>query len=176
MNNSNAVIEHILDLHLADLKQHFQAYRNHVYRVYHLSQMVDNQHSNKDKYAIASAFHDLGIWTENNFDYLEPSVQLAKEYLKKNDREDWIQEISLMINMHHKRTEYLGPFQKTVESFRRADWIDVSLGTIAFEHKRDEIKKISKAFPNNGFHRFLIIQTLRHFMKSPFNPLPMFKK
>jgi hypothetical protein len=34
-----------------------------------------------EKIAIAGVFHDLGIWTNKTFDYIAPSVVLAREYL-----------------------------------------------------------------------------------------------
>ena len=37
--------------------------------------------TNLNKGAVAVAFHDLGIWTDNTLDYLPPSVNRAKTYL-----------------------------------------------------------------------------------------------
>jgi hypothetical protein len=44
---------------------------------------IDKQTENTDKYAIAAAFHDLGIWTHQTFKYLERSINQAREYLDK---------------------------------------------------------------------------------------------
>ncbi|MFT5823942.1 MAG: hypothetical protein ACI8ZM_005208 [Crocinitomix sp.] len=176
MKNSNNLIDQILDKSKIHLGKHFEKYKNHVYRVFIICQKLDTSQENTEKYAIASAFHDLAIWTDNTFDYLAPSINHAKKYLTDSNKEQWIAEISLMIDMHHKRSKYKGEFETTVEIFRRADWIDVTKGRISFNVPKDEIKKIAKEYPLLGFHRFLIVQTVKHFFKSPLNPLPMFKK
>ncbi len=47
--------------------------------------------------AVAAVFHDLGIWTNGTFDYLAPSIALARDYLVASAREDWTDEIEEMI-------------------------------------------------------------------------------
>ncbi len=176
MQNKSKTIDQILDQHKSPLDKDFTKYRNHVYRVFMLCQLLDNKKENIEKYAIASAFHDLGIWSDNTFDYLKPSILQAKKYLIDNNQEEWVDEISLMIDMHHKRSKYTGQFTTTVESFRRADWIDVTKGQLTFKVSKAEIKKTVEEYPVAGFHGFLVKQTLKNFLKSPLNPLPMFKK
>ena len=176
MTTPHPLIDQILDIHSDVLKQDIRKYKNHVYRVYELTQIIDPSEANQEKYAIAGAFHDLGIWTNNTFDYLNPSVGLAKEYLKANGKEDWIDEISLMIDMHHKLSKYEGKFVNTVETFRRADSIDVMLGLLRYGVKKSDIRKIRKAYSNSCFHWFLIVQSTKNFFKHPLNPLPMFKR
>jgi hypothetical protein len=51
--------------------------------------------------AVAAVFHDLGIWTNKTFDYLAPSIALAREYVAAKGRADWIVEIEAMIEEHH---------------------------------------------------------------------------
>ena len=176
MEVENSIIENVLNSNKLVLGKHFHKYKNHVYRVFHLCQILDDDNGNIEKYAIASVFHDLGIWTDGTFDYLEPSMQRAKEYLTANQKECLTEEISLMIDMHHKKSKYRGDYEKTVENFRKADWIDVTKGRMNFNLNKDEIEKTIKAYPLLGFHRFLLTQTVKHFFKSPLNPLPMFKK
>jgi len=84
------------------------------------------------KFAIAAAFHDLGIWTDATFDYLKPSVGLAVAHLRDTDRESWIPEVSEMILEHHKLSPYRRDPHSLVEPFRRADWVDVSRGLLRF--------------------------------------------
>lgn len=173
---SNDIIERILFECKDDLEVHFDKYRNHVYRVFNLCIVLDGTPANVEKYAIAAAFHDLGIWTDQTFDYLEPSMTLAKDYLVHLERSDWSEEICLMIDMHHKRSKYLGLYEMTVETFRRADWIDVTMGIMLFGLDKSIYRLLCKKFPNLGFHWFLTVQTFENFLKSPFDPLPMFKK
>jgi len=157
------------------LKTDFQVYRNHVYRIYNYAISLDKDSNNYEKYAIAGVFHDLGIWT-HSFDYLEPSIQLARGYLKEIDKQDWTEEISLMIDYHHKMSAYKGELKKTVEIFRKADWIDVIMGIKLFELDKSTYKSVRKQISNKGFHWFLVKQSLKYFVKHPLNPLPMFKK
>ena len=46
-----------------------------------------------EKIAVAAVFHDLGIWTNHTFDYIAPSVALAREHLSACAQADWISEI-----------------------------------------------------------------------------------
>lgn len=172
----NNIIDPILSEYKTDLGVHFDTYRNHVYRIYNFALLLDSEETNHEKYAIVAAFHDLGIWSANTFDYLEPSIALAKNYLIKHNKESWIEEISLMIDMHHKRSFYKGKFQETVEVFRKADWIDVTLSIKKYGLANSEIKTIQKQYSNKGFHWFLTKQTFFNLLKNPTNPLPMFKK
>jgi len=104
---------------------HYTAYKNHVHRIVNLSLALKNSTQENDelKIIIAAVFHDIGIWTNKTFDYLDPSVQYAKEYLKQQNKTEWAEEIILMIDMHHKLSEYRGAFVDNVESFRKADLI-----------------------------------------------------
>lgn len=153
----------------------FEKYRNHVYRIFNYSLFLSNS-ADEEKYAIAAFFHDVGIWTNNTFDYLKPSIDLAKAYLLKNNKENWLEEISLMIDNHHKTTAYKGNFETTVNIFRKADWTDVSLGLIHFEIPSDYIKQVEKQFPYKGFHFFLTKLFAKNLFQHPLKPLPMFKK
>jgi len=122
MRDEYNLIENILNKNKAHLGKHFDKYKNHVYRVFNLCLILDSNQENVEKYAITSVFHDLGIWTNRTFDYLKPSISQAEKYLIDNNKELLVKEISLMIDMHHKRSKYKGDFEKTVENFRRADW------------------------------------------------------
>lgn len=157
------------------LGQDFDAYRNHCYRVFNYAVlMADPDEQTLHKLAIAIYFHDIGIWTDHTFDYLEPSARRARDYLAGEGLEDWSEEITAMITEHHKvgMTCGQGPL---VELFRRADWIDVSLGLLRFGIPRQTLREISTAFPNEGFHKRLVSFTLRQLRRSPLRPLPMFK-
>lgn len=171
----NHHIEIVLQQYENYLKNDFHTYKNHVYRIFNIACLFDTLSDNIDKYAIAGVFHDIGIWT-HSFDYLEPSIELAQEYLVKIGKEEWIEEISLMIDNHHKMSRYSKKFDQTVEIFRKADWVDVSMGILLFGFESSDFKMIKKTFPTVGFHRFLIKQVFKYFLKHPFNPLPMFKR
>ena len=150
--------------------------KNHVYRVFLNCLIIDSKKNNEDKYAIATVFHDIGIWTNHTIDYLDPSIEQAKIYLTETGKQNWIEEISLMIYWHHKVSNYRGQHRETVGNFRKADWIDVSLGLLTFGFDKQKIKGNRRELPNRGFHIFLLKRIIENFIKHPLNPLPMFKR
>jgi HD superfamily phosphodiesterase len=57
-----------------------------VYRVVNLClAIVGDSRAELEKIAVAAVFHDLGIWTNHTFDYIAPSVTLAREHLAALD-------------------------------------------------------------------------------------------
>jgi hypothetical protein len=176
LNYLNKSIDDILTKFQPVIGKDFQTYRNHAYRVFLNCLIIDPQIENEPKYAIAAAFHDIGIWTDGTFDYLAPSIKQAEQYLTEINRSEWIEEISSMIFWHHKISRYKGRNEVLVETFRKADWIDVSFGLKTYGFSKTKIKQNLKAIPNLGFHWFLVKQSLRQFIKEPLRPLPMFKK
>src|SRR5688572_22931842 len=110
-----------------------EKYQNHVFRVFANCLSIDSNEVNRNKYEIAAAFHDIGIWTDNTIDYLAPSVIIATRYLNDSSQQALIPEIVAMIEWHHKTTSYKGEFGGTVNTFRQADWMDVSLGILSFD-------------------------------------------
>jgi HD domain len=184
-------VEQVLADHALELGHDFIAYRNHVYRVVNLClAIVGDSRVEVEKIAVAAVFHDLGIWTNHTFDYIAPSVALAREHLAARGMADWIPEVEAMIVDHHKVTPSRahpppsttargalsgveGP--SLVESFRHADWIDVTRGLRRFGLPRSFIAAVAATWPNAGFHRRLIELTVDRFLKHPLTPLPMVK-
>src|SRR5258705_5674199 len=120
-------IDEVLHDHASELGHDFIAYRNHVYRIVNLCVAIAGR-SELEKMAVAAVFHDLGIWTNKTFDYIAPSVVLAREYLAAHGRAAWIAEIERMITDHHKITPSHPNHDSLVEPFRRADRTDVTRG------------------------------------------------
>lgn len=169
-------VEEVLDDHASELGHDLIAYRNHVYRVVNLClAMVGDSRVEPEKIAVAAVFHDLGIWTNNTFDYIAPSVTLAREHLAARGMADWIPEIEAMIVDHHKVTPSRANPQSLVESFRRADWIDVTRGLRRFGLQRSVIAAVAATWPSAGFHRRLVELTIDRFIQHPLTPLPMVK-
>ena len=107
---------------------------NHVIRVlnYFRVPCVHGSAAAPTMVLVAAAFHDLGIWSTRTFDYLGPSVGLAREHLASANLQHLIPEVEAIIVWHHKLSRYRGEFASTVETFRRADLVDLSLGMIRF--------------------------------------------
>jgi len=169
------IIEALFASYLDVLGSDTEKYKNHVYRIFNYSLYLSNN-AEEEKYAIAAFFHDIGIWTNHTFDYLQPSIALAKEYLIQSGKENWSEEIILMIDQHHKISSYKGNFESTTEIFRKADWADVSLGLIHFEIQATFIQQAKTQFPYKGFHFFLVKLFFKNLLRHPLKPLPMFKR
>jgi hypothetical protein len=169
-------LERVLELHAAALGGDFTAYRNHAYRVANVCvALAPSADERLEEIALAAAFHDLGIWTAGTFDYLRPSIELACAHLTCAGQRDWREGIAGMIREHHKVTRYRGADAELVEPFRRADWVDVSLGLVSFGLPRERLRAIFATWPNAGFHKRLAQLTWQRFRKYPLSPLPVLK-
>lgn len=170
------LLEEILGEHRDAIGDQFQPYCNHVYRVLNYALIFHNcQGDDFDKLVIAGCFHDLGIWPDDNVDYLSPSIDLAAQYLKTHDQRSWVDEISQMIDLHHRFRKVTDNDFPLVEIFRKSDWVDASLGLRRFGLDRATIRRVSQAFPNLGFHRNLVRLGFKQFLRHPLNPMPMMK-
>ena len=173
LQTSIPTVNAVLDNHASALGNDFIAYRNHVYRVVNLCLAIAGNRVELEKIAVAAVFHDLGIWTNHTFDYIAPSVALAREHLSASAHADWIPEIEAMIVNHHKITLSRPGRASLVEPFRRADWIDVSRGFRTFGVSHSFIASVFTAWPSAGFHWRLLALTVDRFLKHPLTPLPM---
>jgi hypothetical protein len=164
-----------LDDHAPALGHDFIAYRNHVYRVVNLclAMAARADRVELEKIAVAAVFHDLGIWTNHTFDYIAPSVALARGHFWACAHADWIPEIEAIIVDHHKITPSRRHQASLVEPFRRADWIDVSRGLRTFGVPRSFIRSVFTMWPSAGFHWRLLELTVDWFPRHPLAPLPM---
>ena len=151
-----------------------QGYRNHVQRVlHHFVALSGGEAAVPLAVEVAAPLHDLGIWTARSFDYIEPSVDLALQRLQRIGRDDLRDEVALLIREHHRIGRYRGVHATTVENYRRADWIDVSLGVLRFGLPLAHVRAVRRAFPDAGFHARLAQLTLRQCLRTPWRPLPM---
>ena len=170
-----ALLDDLLSAHAEFIGADFIGYRHHAHRVANICLALSpDQGDRMEKVAVASAFHDIGIWTDRTFDYLQPSVRLANEHLARSGHSDWSAEISAMILDHHK----LSPSRDArslVEPFRRADWTDVSMGLTRFGLPQDFLRELFVAWPSAGFHKRLVQLSLRRWWSHPLSPLPMVK-
>lgn len=175
MREHEPLIDELLGRFRQEIGMDIEKYSNHVHRVFETCVMRDTDPANRHKYAIAAAFHDIGIWTAHTIDYLPPSIEQAEHYLNTTQGGAGVAEITAMIYWHHKIRPYRGAFPVTVETFRKADWTDVSLGLLTFGSDAQMLRRLRRKFPNAGFHWFLIRKIGANFLRHPLNPLPMFK-
>ena len=170
------LLEELLQPWRATIGEEYQGYRNHVYRMVHFSLALagDPASEERQKILVAAAYHDIGIWIEDTLDYLDPSVPPALEYLDREGLGAWSDEVETMIREHHKLRPYRGRYP-LVETFRRGDLADFSLGLIRSGIPNEYIQAVKKRFPNAGFHAALVRRELRWLTAHPLNPVPMMK-
>ncbi len=174
MTENHPLIEDILDQHRPALGHHYDKYRHHVYRVVNFTELLcDKAEHDSDTLAVAAAFHDIGIWTSGTFDYLAPSVALAKEYIAGKQLSLSEETVEQIISNHHKVTTYQD--NKLAEAFRKADLVDLSLGIISHGVSGKEIAGIYDTFPGEWFHRFILGEIFKNALRHPLNPLPVMK-
>lgn len=171
---STQLIHTLLIPYREPLGPDFEKYYNHACRVYQYAALLSKAEGEAQKQlAIAAAFHDLGIWTAQTFDYLSPSVHLAQSYLMQNGLADWAPGVEEIIVQHHKLRPY--HTSRLAEYFRQADLIDLSFGLFQFGLSRGQINAAVQQFPYAGFHRFLAKEIIKHTLRHPLNPLPMMR-
>lgn len=169
------LLEDLLERFRPQLGRDADAYGNHVRRVFGLVR-AQGPHLAPDELAqvaIAAVFHDLAIWVDDTFDYLEPSRDHAAEYLQAEGHSAWIPRVSALIMGHHK----LRPVREDplVEAFRRADLCDLSFGLVSRGVPPGTYRELVAAFPVCGFQQRLVHFALIQLRKDPLRPLPMLR-
>lgn len=142
----------------------YEGYRNHIYRVltYSLHYLnTDSVHFADVKKFIsvieeALVFHDIGLWTDKQLSYLEPSSFRAKEALRDVYSEEELKLLHNIIFWHHKVTDFEGEHADIVNAVRKADWIDATRGLVNFGMPNSLISEVNAALSESGFHRTLV--------------------
>lgn len=168
-------IEGLLEAYRTPLGRDADAYGNHVRRVYGLVRAQGPHLAAEDleQVAIAAVFHDLAIWVDDTFDYLEPSRIHAADYLSAEGLASWIPVVSALILDHHKLRPVRGA--PLVEAFRRADLADLSFGMISRGIPAGAYRELVAAFPVCGFQQRLARFAWRQARLDPLRPLPMLR-
>ena len=173
---ASTVVDDVLATHVAAIGPDLAGYRHHVYRVLNFALALAPRGADSvEKLAVAAVFHDLGIWTAGTFDYLPPSIALAASHLGATARAAWVPELTAMIEAHHKVTPWRGRSDWLVEPFRRADWIDVTLGGRRFGLDRAFVTAVRRTWADEGFHWRLLQLTAARWRRHPLSPLPMLR-
>jgi hypothetical protein len=168
---AHPIVDSVLDRHRASLGDDLSAYRNHVYRCLTYQQLLLG-FSVPDVAALAWATHDLGIWTAGTFDYLAPSADLAAAYADEFGIAD-IDQLRALVTEHHRLRVVKD--DRVVETFRRADLIDVSHGLLRQGIGGSSVRAAVEALPYNGFHLFLVKGLTGYATQHPLRPLPMMR-
>jgi hypothetical protein len=174
VTTSFQVVDEVLAPHAAALGRDLAGYRNHALRVLRFALALAPA-ADVETLQVAAAFHDLGIWTDRTFDYLAPSRRLARDWLAARGRDALAPAVEAVIEQHHRLRPYRGPHAEVVEPFRRADLVDVSLGTLRAGLDRAFVRTVRAELPNAGFHACLVRLTGRQLLRTPLRPLPMLR-
>lgn len=117
---------------------------------------LDNAYEHEQMVETAFVYHDIGLWTDEELAYLEPSEAVA---LQDNDKYGWGLDPDALrgaIHWHHKVFKYNGIHADVIEACRKADWIDATQGWCRKGMPRSAIAKVESTFPNCGFHKTLL--------------------
>jgi len=161
-----------------DDEDDYLAYRNHCLRVltfaaYHCGDACGKR--DVDLMAMALAYHDVALWTDQKLDYLEPSVRQMEAHANDDDstasESSWTaQEMATareIILQHHKLTDWrntnsndsdaLVADAKLVNAVRKGDWADATMGLVRFDGLPAALLETAYArVPDAGFHRLLL--------------------
>ena len=135
----------------------FAAYRNHVYRtVTYAMHFLAGDVTHEPLVETAMVYHDIGLWTDRELAYLEPSEAVA---LADNEKHGWGLNPDALrgaIHWHHKMFRYRGPHETVIEACRKGDWVDASKGVVRHGLSRRQVAAVDDVFPNLGFHETLL--------------------
>ena len=150
-------VEELLKRYEDLISKDFPGYRNHVYRaITYAMHFLGNAVEYEKLVETAFVYHDIGLWTDHELAYLEPSEAVAiadNQKLGLGLDPDLLRDA---IHWHHKIFPYTGPHRDIIEACRKADWIDASKGMLRKGKSRAAIREVEAAFPNLGFHNSLM--------------------
>lgn len=130
----------------------YLAYRGHVYRtITYAMHFLRQRDEHRALVETALVYHDIGLWTDRELAYLEPSEALA---LRDNSERGFGLDPVLLraaIHWHHKVLPYVGSGAEVVNAVRKADWIEASQGLIRKGLSREQVAKVQTAIPDYGF-------------------------
>lgn len=154
---SDAVVEAELAHLAARIGPDLPAYRNHIYRVLtYALHFVGDAARWQRPFGFALAYHDVGMWTDRDLAYLEPSAALAEAARADHARDLDGALIRDLIVWHHKLTPFRGANAAAVNALRKADWVDASQGLLRKGLARADIARVEAALPPLGFPETLM--------------------
>lgn len=172
----HALIDDVLDEWAPRLGLARAGYGGHAQRIYNLARQLLGSERHDTELALASAFHDLGIWSDDTFDYTAPSIQRAREHIHERRLPLSEELVTELIAQHHRlRRVRSGLEPQLVEAFRRADLVDVVAGRWRAGLDPAFMRDLVVAFPYAGFHGTLLQSAVRWILQHPLRPLPMLR-
>lgn len=149
-------VEDLLNRYKTEIGSDYDGYRGHIYRVLTYSMhFIGGDERYLPVIAAALVYHDIGLWTDKQLDYLEPGCKRAAEEFAGRYSEEELQLLNDIIYWHHKVTPFEGPHADVVNAVRKADWIDATKGIVNQRMPSAHVKQVEAAIPNAGFHKTL---------------------
>lgn len=100
-------VEELFSRYKSVIGKDFLGYRNHVYRtITYAMHFLDNDPKFERLVETIFVYHDIGLWTDHELAYLEPSEAVA---LADNKKFDWGLDPEILqsgIHWHHKIFSY----------------------------------------------------------------------
>jgi len=174
IDRAHEVADSLFEANAAVFGGDLQTYRGHVHRVIGIVGLqCDVPAAVAGPLGLAAFFHDAGIWFDETWDYLVPSVRRAVAALDESDQL-YSGLVSALISEHHRlrRARHADPL---VEAFRRADLTDVTAGLIAPGVSRARHRALVAEYPADGLRPMLLKAFGRGLRESPLHPAPMVK-
>ncbi len=169
----NETFEQIFQEHNEVIGKDLERYRGHCYRLLNYINYWKLTEEELKLCEVAIPFHDIGIWTSKTMNYLDPSFEAAKKYVRKNNLNIDEAILENMIVSHHKISTIKN--NSMAEKLRKADLIDLTFGAIRFGIPQKKMRSISEAFPNHGFQKNIYGKVFSHAIRHLGNPFPMLK-
>ncbi len=172
---AHRVADELFALYPTEFGALYAAYRGHVHRGIDLvGVQMDLDEATALLLGAAAFFHDAGIWLDDTFDYLTPSIQRALDYLDDVDEEG--KELVRTVIFEHHRLRRARSDHALVEAFRRADLTDLTGGLIlAPGVSFRDYRRLAGRYPSHGFRWKLTVIFVRWMIRHPLKPLPMVK-
>lgn len=168
----NPIVDGVLDRYATTIGASFTDYRNHLYRGMNYQLRLLGLVDPPPEISLAWATHDIGIWTANTWDYLEPSVVLTQQLAPDFGVAD-VARTKTMVADHHKLRSVDDVW---VETFRLGDRVDALRGlTIGTRLRRADVHEVVDALPYGGFHAYLLHSAAKWTLRHPLRPLPMLR-
>jgi hypothetical protein len=158
------VLEQQLGQRRALLGEDYAGYRNHVYRVLSYALFFlegdaeEKEMAERYRHVIETAlvYHDLGLWTDKQLSYLEPSALRAREAVEDTYSQTEKELLHNIIYWHHKITPFEGENAAIVNAVRKADWIDATMSLVNFGMPSTHVNKVTSSLAEDGFHVMLM--------------------
>ncbi len=154
--SQSEALDNLLEPFRAALGRDYDGYRNHLYRVLtYTLHFLGGDQAHRRLIDTALVYHDIGLWTDKDLAYLEPSIARV---LAANEEHSWGLDAELLtdiIDSHHKVTPFRGPHADLVNAFRKADWIDATGGALRMGLSRAQVRSVVDALPDAGFSNAL---------------------